>query len=594
MATTARLDLRIWRNDPVYEKKILVRGLDLRGVALTAQVRLGRDTPGAPLIDLAKVDGATEQGLRVAGVSFDTGMPVTDLRIRISQETRRALPYTGEAGSSTTLEWAMVIDTQTRVVGQVVILAHAYGSDAAPMNRASGGAVGQDQMPAATSAMTIAGDEVSVLTIDAAEYIIPYAARAEAAALAATQAVEPMQAAIRTGGGRGLYLLKTALSDPLTQFVGIVLMFNSIGWGQGASGAASIEPRSGKLTDARNNATSPSWANLFHGYLGRQYLDDEQVEAAPWPGSPSGVAEFTYRRTIDQYPSGGRFSLSNVGGVGAGWSTVANASALTGYFLQAEVASSSDNQRLAFRFSGYEFDLVFASLAEGARYDLIVNGEVQGTFSTQSADLGVGDGFGRVRTHTFGALMKDALVELRVVAGDPARTLLRLEAVRINKVLRVTNQSINGADAVGYHLNIMSDAVRAGDQFVLTGFGSNDRLLTPGSYASPTGTQAAYYEHLAGIVAAQQQAGRAVILCSDPAARNESSPVYKFRMSDARGVVASVADRYGCDMVDHFAPTRAMLDAGDTDWLADSVHLNDRGNREYFWRLRDALELSTH
>lgn len=47
MATTGTLDLRIWRNDDVYEYPLRVIGPNLTGAAMRAQVRLYRDAPGA-------------------------------------------------------------------------------------------------------------------------------------------------------------------------------------------------------------------------------------------------------------------------------------------------------------------------------------------------------------------------------------------------------------------------------------------------------------------------------------------------------------------------------------------------------------------
>ncbi len=38
---------------------------------------------------------------------------------------------------------------------------------------------------------------------------------------------------------------------------------DSIDWGVGATGIASIDPRSHQLSDARNNFTSRTWVNLF-------------------------------------------------------------------------------------------------------------------------------------------------------------------------------------------------------------------------------------------------------------------------------------------------------------------------------------------
>ncbi len=350
-----------------------------------------------------------------------------------------------------------------------------------------------------------------------------------------------------------------------------------------------IEPREGKLTDARNNGTSPSFINLFHQWLGSEYFDGAPVEEAAWPGSPSGSAIFTYRRTVDLFPEGAPFRLSNVNGGGGTWSSAYNDGAATKYYLQANIGSSADNLRLSFRFTGYAFDLVHAVLSDGARYELLVNGVSKGVYSTRSADLGRSDGFGAVRTHDMGAFVRNALIELRVIAGDPARVMFRAEAIRIHRVLRVTNNSINGADVVGYYLNLLRDAVKDDDRFVFTGMGSNDRLLTAGIYPPPTGTVTAYRTYLGLMTQALQDRGCEVILLTDPAARNETAPAYRFRMVDTRAAMIAVARERGCDMIDEYARTRSLLDADDTSELADSVHPSDLGHRNRFRRLRDAI-----
>jgi len=143
METTARLDLSIWRNDEVYEFKLIVRGLDLTGVPLRAQIRNAPETPGAALADLYKVpvDQIDAEGLRLAGVSTIDGIPVSDVRIRISKATRQAFPYAAKVGDAASLAWAMSIGDQTRLAGVVSILAHTLGSDSAPTDRAAPDAV---------------------------------------------------------------------------------------------------------------------------------------------------------------------------------------------------------------------------------------------------------------------------------------------------------------------------------------------------------------------------------------------------------------------------------------------------------------------
>lgn len=63
--------------------------------------------------------------------------------------------------------------------------------------------------------------------------------------------------------------LQQSLNDPQRPAVKIRLLGDSITWGMRVSGEANPDstPRTHSLSDARNNLTSPSWANLLRDYL---------------------------------------------------------------------------------------------------------------------------------------------------------------------------------------------------------------------------------------------------------------------------------------------------------------------------------------
>ncbi len=172
MAMTAQLGLTVWRNDDVCEVALRVRGADLTDSALAMQVRDHGDAAGPALIDLVKVTNGNAEGLRVAGVRIEGGVPVSDLRIRINKSTRQALPYMGEAGDAAQLEYALLIAGRTRLVGAFFVPAHSYGSDSAPAARPAAWGVRTDiGMPATGATLTIAGDDVVELVVDGADLI---------------------------------------------------------------------------------------------------------------------------------------------------------------------------------------------------------------------------------------------------------------------------------------------------------------------------------------------------------------------------------------------------------------------------------------
>lgn len=188
MATTARLDLSVWRNDDMYEFPIRIIGPNLTGVSLRAQIRLAPDTPGAPLAGLGNVTNGNAEGIRLASVAQIDGQWVNDVRLRLNKSTRQALPYSGELGDASPLAWAMQIAGRTRLVGCVYVLAHTIDSDGAPSNRPErAGVNGGAGLPSGGATLTIAEDDVAQLVIDGAGFV--EAATAQAAESARTAAL---------------------------------------------------------------------------------------------------------------------------------------------------------------------------------------------------------------------------------------------------------------------------------------------------------------------------------------------------------------------------------------------------------------------
>jgi lysophospholipase L1-like esterase len=226
MATTARLDLTVWRNDDVFEYPLRVRGPDLSGADLRMQARLQGDTPGAPALDLLKVTNGNAEGIRVAGVTTVDGVKVNDVRIRINKSTLQnpaKFPYAGEIGEASWLEYALLIAGRTRLVGKIFAPPHAYGSDNAPTERQiSYGSSSATAMPSGGATLTIANEDVAELVIDGADILDGLAAqstssavRAEAA-LAATTTLQQGVAATVAGvsGFVAGSINATAIVDP--------------------------------------------------------------------------------------------------------------------------------------------------------------------------------------------------------------------------------------------------------------------------------------------------------------------------------------------------------------------------------------------
>lgn len=179
MATSARLDLTVERNDDVYEFRLLVRGPTLTDVSLAMEIRVTEDAPGAALVALAKVTNGNAEGLRVAGSAVVGGVPETDVRIRINKSTLAGLPYAGEVGDATSLAYALLIGGATRLKGAFVLLPTAYGSDNAPANRAPSSGTRAVSGATGSAVLTVADREAAILSVDGLDVIEQVAQAAE-------------------------------------------------------------------------------------------------------------------------------------------------------------------------------------------------------------------------------------------------------------------------------------------------------------------------------------------------------------------------------------------------------------------------------
>jgi hypothetical protein len=196
MATAARLDFSLWRNEP---RDLVIRcvGLNLVGVGAAMQVRLGPDTPGVPLIELLGNGGPQVQGLYQISFEIIGGVPVSTIGVRLDTAAIQALPFAGEIGDATDFSYAIQFSGQTRIYGTMRVLATTFGADAAPVGRppSYGGRTGGGGLWE-TAELGFMGEQITV-TVDGLELVKPFAVAAEQSAVIATrQARDAMTASL--------------------------------------------------------------------------------------------------------------------------------------------------------------------------------------------------------------------------------------------------------------------------------------------------------------------------------------------------------------------------------------------------------------
>jgi hypothetical protein len=211
--TAARLAISARRNE-VSRFTIAVAGIDMTGVAMAMQIRLGRDVPGAPLISLATVTSLAAEGLKFDGVTTTNGVPTSIIKGRINASTMTdasKVPYMGEVGTDSVLayamQWTIGGDAQTRLYGDFIVVGSAFGSDGAPTNRPpSYGGSSATYGGSSTGSLTFS-DQVIAVTLAGADLVGLEVAKAVAAAATAQDAannpnVTAVGADLRSGASK--------------------------------------------------------------------------------------------------------------------------------------------------------------------------------------------------------------------------------------------------------------------------------------------------------------------------------------------------------------------------------------------------------
>lgn len=165
MVMAAQLALSARRYQPrVWTMRFI--GWDLTGVDLRMQVRMRPDTPGAPLIDLGTVTSDSAEGLNLAGVTTEGGVPVSEVRGRIDKSTMDNLPYLGEVGDDAVFAYSIALDGQTRLYGPFAAIAEVMDADDAPTNRPSGFGGQRSHINVWEAATLTIGDDTISVSID--------------------------------------------------------------------------------------------------------------------------------------------------------------------------------------------------------------------------------------------------------------------------------------------------------------------------------------------------------------------------------------------------------------------------------------------
>lgn len=348
----------------------------------------------------------------------------------------------------------------------------------------------------------------------------------------------------------GLSALKADIADP---FVApqVYLVGDSITWGSNASNMADPDPagnpHQGKLTDARNNADSPSWANLLRGFIGSMGAAGQNMDVSTI--NTDGVA--TYRRgaTID-VARDPRVTYWN-GTTPLQKAPVVSASAKAGAYLG---INQGGNCFLEFTLVGDKFDVFYGTQASGSVvFDIEVDGTVvasKDTYDTsshfgQSVPVTVAFGMHRVR-----------------IINKSTTIAVNIDGVVHNRLIKIVNQGLNGTQTANWApfggTGALAGGVDASATHVFIQLGTNDRAAVLGAETTFADRLRAILKWLHG----NRPLASVVLMCANKARGAQEvfgDPVkYGYDMAAVSRVINRVAGEFGLDVIDHYGETDAI------------------------------------
>ncbi|HHF8282638.1 TPA: SGNH/GDSL hydrolase family protein [Klebsiella pneumoniae] len=348
---------------------------------------------------------------------------------------------------------------------------------------------------------------------------------------------------------------------------------DSIDWGVGATGIASIDPRSHQLSDARNNFTSRTWVNLF-----RKWTAEMACHAKNEVDTQStGLSTYYNSVNVEVQDAWKDFVPSDTA---SGLLTQTKAETLRTFGAN-HCIDILAGRSVSVQFSGPAISPVYATLQnlnasiyiDGVlNASVVTDGTVTPTFGTRLDISGLTDA-----THTM-------RIECAASAGSP----LRLQYLVRNKRHSVMNSGLIGTNTAEWLPGgtlLVPEALPSNVTHVLIKLGTNDRGMAtgPGYMAGAQGT----FVNLNAIVNSLRSTypGVRIILIAPPYAPTDSA--YGSSDEIARAVRRAARD-LECGFIDLYSPTLELELQGET-WLSDGLHPNDYGYRTMFKAVQAAI-----
>ncbi|HBT6883719.1 TPA: SGNH/GDSL hydrolase family protein [Klebsiella pneumoniae] len=348
---------------------------------------------------------------------------------------------------------------------------------------------------------------------------------------------------------------------------------DSIDWGVGATGIASIDPRSHQLSDARNNFTSRTWVNLFRKWtaeLSCHAKNEVDTQA-------TGLSTYYNAVNVEVQDAWKDFTPADIS---SGLLTQTKAETLRTFGANHAIDILA-GRAVSFQFSGPAISLVYATL-QNLNASIYIDGVLNTSVVTD----------GTV-TPTFGTRLDisgltDAIHTMRIECAASAGSPLRLQYLVRNKRHSVMNSGLIGTNTAEWLPGgtlLVPEALPSNVTHVLIKLGTNDRGMAtgPGYMAGAQGT----FVNLNAIVNSLRSTypGVRIILIAPPYAPTDSAYGSSDEIARAVRRAARVLE---CGFIDLYSPTLELELQGET-WLSDGLHPNDYGYRTMFKAVQAAI-----
>ncbi|HBX7975040.1 TPA: SGNH/GDSL hydrolase family protein [Klebsiella pneumoniae] len=348
---------------------------------------------------------------------------------------------------------------------------------------------------------------------------------------------------------------------------------DSIDWGVGATGIASIDPRSHQLSDARNNFTSRTWVNLF-----RKWTAELSCHAKNTVDTQStGLSTYYNPVNIEVQDAWKEFTPADIS---SGLLTQTKAETIRTFGAN-HCIDILAGRSVSFQFSGPAISLVYATL-QNLNASIYIDGVLNTSVVTDGT---VTPAFG-TRLDISG--LTDAIHTMRIECAASAGSPLRLQYLVRNKRHSVMNSGLIGTNTAEWLPGgtlLVPEALPSNVTHVLIKLGTNDRGMAtgPGYMAGAQGT----FVNLCAIVNSLRSTypGVRIILIAPPYAPTDSAYGSSDEIARAVRRAARVLE---CGFIDLYSPTLELEMQGET-WLSDGLHPNDYGYRTMFKAVQAAI-----